>query len=166
MAENFPIDEFDQVAPAPGIRRARRSRGSATLEFFSYFTISAVVAGGALFGYQTFFGGSQINVSAVSDNNVASFDPIHVNETTVFDGVGQAGLASSVAHKLLDKGWNVVTADNAPVGTKADKTTIFINSATLQNAAKSMVSDLGNYTVQVSNQYLDPITIVLGADYK
>ncbi len=166
MAENFPQDEFDQVAPAVGSRRARRSGASKFFEFMAYFSISAVIAGGGLFGYQTFFGGSTIDVNALSDNGNANSDPIRINETTVFDGVGQDGLAGTVAHKLIDKGWNVVTAANVPAGLKADKTVIYINSDKLQDAAKTLVSDLGNYSVEVSTQYIDPITIVLGADYK
>lgn len=166
MAENFPQDEFDQVAKAPGIRRARRSGGSKFLEFVTYFSISAVIAGGGLFGYQTFFGGSSIDVNTLSDNGKVASDPIRINETTIYDGVGQVGLAGTVAHKLIDKGWNVVTAANVPSGLKADKTVIFINSDKLQDAAKKMAGDLGNYEIQVSTQYLDPITVVLGSDYK
>ena len=166
MAENFPQDEFDQVAKAPGIRRARRSGGSKFLEFVTYFSISAAIAGGGLFGYQTFFGGSSIDVNTLSDNGKVASDPIRINETTIYDGVGQVGLAGTVAHKLIDKGWNVVTAANVPSGLKADKTVIFINSDKLQDAAKKMAADLGNYEIQVSTQYLDPITVVLGSDYK
>jgi hypothetical protein len=71
-----------------------------------------------------------------------------------------------VAHKLIDKGWNVVTAANVPLGLKAEKTIIYINSDKLQDAAKTLVSDLGSYSIEVSSQYIDPITIVLGPDYK
>ena len=166
MAENFPQDEFDQVAPATGARRARRSGGSKFLEFVSYFTVSAIIAGGGLFGYQTFFGGSSIDVNALSDNGKTTTDSIRINETTIFDGVGQDGLAGTVAHKLIDKGWNVVTAANVPLGLKAEKTIIYINSDKLQDAANALVGDLGTYTIEVSNQYIDPITVVLGADYK
>jgi hypothetical protein len=166
MSENFPTDEFDQIAPAAGVRRKRRSGGSRFLEFLSIFSISAVVAGGGLFGYQTFFSGSSVDVSAISDNGKVVSDPIRINETTVFDGVGKDGLAGTVAHKLMDKGWNVVTASNLPDGVTADKTVIYINSDKLQDAAKKLVGDLGSYAIEVSNQYIDPITVVIGSDYK
>ena len=166
MSENFPTDEFDQIAPAAGVRRKRRSGGSRFLEFLSIFSISAVVAGGGLFGYQTFFSGSSVDVSAISDNGKVVSDPIRINETTVFDGVGKDGLAGTVAHKLMDKGWNVVTASNLPDGVIADKTVIYINSDKLQDAAKKLVGDLGSYAIEVSNQYIDPITVVIGSDYK
>lgn len=167
MDKNFPQDEFDAVAPAAGRRRARRSAGAKLGEFFAYFFVSALVFGGGLYGYQTFFGASSdINVNSLSDNGKANVDPIRINETTVIDGVGQGGLASSVAHKLLDKGWNVVTAEDLPAGTTAAKTIIYINSDQLQNAANTLTADLGSYQIQVSNQYLDPITVVLGSDYK
>ncbi len=166
MAKNFPQDEFDQIAPAVGARRARQSGFSKFLEFGTYFTVSAIVAGGALFGYQTFFVGSSIDVNALSDNAKPTTDVIRINETTILDGVGQDGLAGTVAHKLIDQGWNVVTAANLDAGLKAEKTVIYINSDALQDAAKTLVKDLGSYTVEVSNQYIDPITVVLGADYK
>jgi hypothetical protein len=89
-----------------------------------------------------------------------------VNETTVYDGAGKVGLAGTVARKLLDKGWNVVTAANNPLGVAATKTVIYINSASLNDAAKAMVSDLGNYSIEVSNHFIDPITVVLGSDYQ
>lgn len=165
MTENFPKDEFDLIPAAPGVRRAKRSGSAKALEFITYFGVSAVVAGGSLFGYQTFFGGSGFNLNSVSDNKTTS-DPIRINETTVFDGAGKEGLASSVAHKLIDKGWNVVTAANVPGGVAVGKTVIYINSNQLQNAAKTLAGDLGNYAIEVSNQYIDPITVVLGSDYK
>ena len=168
MAENFPPDEFDQVAPAPGRRRARRSAGKKFLEFVTYFSVSAILAGGGLFGYQTFLGGgtkldfSSLNTPAPKP----SVDPLRINETKVVDGVGQVGLAGTVARKLIDKGWNVVTAANSDTGVLATNTVIYINSAQLNDAAKALTGDLGNYAIEVSNQYIDPITVVLGADYK
>lgn len=166
MAKNFPEDEFDPVAPAPGVRRARQSGLSKFLEFTAYFAVSGIVAGGALFGFQSFFGGSGLNVGALTENNRVAVDAIRINETTILDGVGKTGLASSVAHKLLDKGWNVVTAANVQEGLKVEKTVIYINSNDLQDAAKTLVGDLGNYGIEVSNQYFDPITVVLGPDFK
>jgi hypothetical protein len=170
MTKNFPTDEIDSVPAGIGRRRARRSKGAAVLEFFTYLSVSAVLAGSALFGYQTFFGGgTKLDLSALSDNNTStqqSADPLRINETTVYDAVGQDGLASGVARKLLDKGWNVVTASDMPLGAKSDKTVVYINSQDLDAAAKALVADLGQYSIEVSNQYIDPIVVVLGADYK
>jgi hypothetical protein len=168
MAKNFPTDEFDQVAVAPGRRRAKRGAGSKFLEFVAYFSFSAVIFGGGLFGYQTFFGGgTQLDFNAFSDSGVKqNVDPIRINETKVIDAFGQDGLAGTVAHKLMDKGWNVVTAANAAAGVTAEKTVVYINSDQLSDAAKALVGDLGNYPIEVSNQYIDPITVVLGSDFK
>ena len=169
MTKNFPTDEIDSVPAGIGRRRAKRTKGAAVLEFFSYLSISAVVAGGALIGYQNFFGGgTKLDLNALSDNNTTqqATDPLRINETTVYDAVGQDGLASGVARKLLDKGWNVVTASDMPLGAKSDKTVVYINSQDLDAAAKALVADLGQYSIEVSNQYIDPIVVVLGADYK
>lgn len=169
MTKNFPSDEIDSVPAGIGRRRAKRSKGAAVLEFFAYMSISAVIAGGGLLGYQTFFGGgTKLDLNALSDNKTTqqASDPLRINETTVYDAANQAGLASGVARKLLDKGWNVVTASDMPLGVKADKTVVYINSKDLDAAAKALVSDLGQYPIEVSNQYIDPIVVVLGADYK
>ena len=169
MTKNFPSDEIDSVTAGIGSRRAKRSKGAAVLEVFAYLTISAVIAGGGLFGYQTFFGGgSKLDLNALSDNSNTqqAVDPLRINETTIYDAVGQDGLASGVAKKLLDKGWNVVTASDMPLGAKADKTVVYINSKDLDTAAKALVADLGQYSIEVSSQYIDPIVVVLGADYK
>ena len=157
------------MAPkVPGRRRARRGFGSRLLEFVAYFSVSAVVAGGGLFGYQTFFGGgTQLDLSGISDNvTKTNVDPLRINETKVIDGVGQIGLAGQVARKLIDKGWNVVTAANSPVGLPVASTVIYINSEQLNDAAKALIGDLGKYSVEISNQYIDPITVVIGSDYK
>ncbi len=170
MTKNFPSDEIDSVPAGIGRRRLPRSKGAAVGEFFAYLSISAVVAGAALFGYQTFFGGgTKLDLNALGDNSTATqpaTDPLRINETTVYDAVGKDGLASGVARKLLDKGWNVVTASDMPLGAKSDKTVVYINSKDLDAAAKALVSDLGQYSIEVSNQYIDPIVVVLGADYK
>lgn len=168
MTKNFPKDEFDAVEPSVGRRRAKRARGSSFLEFVSYFSIAAVIAGGGLFGYQSVFGGgTKLDLSGFNEPAAKpSVDPLRINETKVYDAVGQDGLASSVAHKLMDKGWNVVTAADLPDGLKFEKTIIYINSDQLNDAAKALIGDLGTYTIEVSNQYIDPITVVLGADYK
>ena len=107
-----------------------------------------------------------MDTSSLSDTGKTNVDPIRINETTVINGAGKAGLASEVAHKLLDKGWNVVTARKMALGASADKTVIYINSDQLQDAAKTLTGDLGSYSIEVSNQYLDPITVVLGSDFK
>lgn len=168
MTKNFPSDEIDAVAKAPGRRRAARSKFAGVRDFLAYFSFAAIVAGGGLFGYQTFFGGgTNLDFSATGDKtNTPVVDTLRVNETTIYDAVGKEQLASTVAHKLLDKGWNVVTAADMPLGLTSEKTVIYINSDSLQDAAKAMVSDLGNYSIEVSNQYLDPIVVVIGSDYK
>ena len=170
MTKNFPTDEIDSVPAGIGRRRMRRGKGAAVGEFFAYLSISALVAGGSLFGYQTFFGGgTKLDLNALSDNATTtqpSADPLRINETTVYDAASKDGLASGVARKLLDKGWNVVTASDMPLGVKSDKTVVYINSQDLDAAAKALLADLGQYSIEVSNQYIDPITVVLGSDYK
>ena len=114
-----------------------------------------------------FGGGTKLDFNSINTTpTTASVDPLRINETKVVDAVGQDGLAGTVARKLVEKGWNVVTASNSSTGLVAEKTVIYINSDQLNDAAKALTGDLGNYSIEVSNQYIDPITVVLGADYK
>jgi hypothetical protein len=71
-----------------------------------------------------------------------------------------------VAHKLLDAGWNVLTADNLAGNTVPERTQVLISSPQFEAASKSLLKTLGDYDVQVSVGYSDPITVILGADFK
>ena len=162
MAKKFPIDEFDQLAPHGGRHRIRRTATDRVSEFLRYMLAAAVVAGAGFFALTwadsvNIFSG---NVPAVTE----ATDPTKSNPITVLDATGEAGVAGKLAHRLLNLGWNVVTADNAP--DEADKTQVFVNASTLSPAAQILLDDLGNYPISVSTDYTDPITVVIGKDFK
>ena len=47
-----------------------------------------------------------------------------------------------------------------------DKTVVYVTSSSAQSAAQDLLRTLGSYSVVQANTYADPITIVLGNDYK
>jgi len=53
-----------------------------------------------------------------------------------------------------------------PVATVPETTIVYASNATAQSAAQSVLKTLGNYKVVVSATYADPVTIVLGSDFK
>ena len=43
---------------------------------------------------------------------------------------------------------------------------VYVTSSSAQSAAQDLLRTLGGYSVVQANTYADPITIVLGNDYK
>jgi hypothetical protein len=69
-----------------------------------------------------------------------------------------------VAHKVLDAGWTVVTADSLPK--KTGKTVIFYSNVDYKATAESLLAVVGKYPIKLDINYSDPITVVLGSDYQ
>ena len=136
MAKKFPIDEFDKLPPHGGRHRIRRNASVRVREFFGYMLAAAVIAFGWLL----------------------------LPCSTVVDATGEDGVAGTLAHRLLNKNWKVVAADNA--ANEADKTTVYINASTLTPAAEELLKALGKYPISVSADYSDPITVLIGKDFK
>jgi hypothetical protein len=89
---------------------------------------------------------------------------------TVLNGTETTNLANSAADYLVTKGW---TGAGLDVGARANatdqhiaKTVVYYTTATDEAAARELVKDLGTGTVLLSNAFPDPITVVLGSDYK
>ena len=162
MAKKFPNDEFDRVPPHGGRHRIRRTARVRVKEFFGYMVAAGLIAGVGFFAL-TWADSSNIfsgTVPTVAEQS----DPLKGNAVAVLDATGEDGVAGKLAHKLLDKGWNVVIADNAEE--KADKTEVFVNASTISPAAEELLKDLGKYPVSVSEAFAEPITVVIGKDFK
>jgi hypothetical protein len=162
MAKKFPIDEFDKLPPHGGRHRIRRTASVRVREFFGYMLAAAVIAS---VGFFALTWADSSNIFSGTVQTVAEpGDPLKANAITVLDATGEDGVAGTLAHKLLDKNWKVVAADNAV--SEADETTIFINASTLTPAAEELIKDLGKYPISVSAEYTDPITVLIGKDFK
>lgn len=166
MSQKFPTDEFDSVAPQGGRHRTRRTARDVVREFLRIMTASAVVGALAIVGLKIADGSVQINPADLIAPSSSSAPSVKGTAVTVIDGTSKTGLASKVAHSLLDAGWNVLTADNLNVSPEVATTTVFITSAEFEQASKTLLKTLGNYKVEVSGAYADAITVVLGLDYK
>ncbi len=165
MPKKFPIDEFDSVEPHGGRHRARRTKRDRARELFRVFVVAAVVAGVAFFSLRVIDQGVKFN-SGSTPTQVAFVDPMKQTGVTVLDSTSADGLASKVAHKLLDAGWNVLTSDNLSDGASHKTTIVYVSASTYQAAATSLLKTLGKFEVHVDASYADPITVVLGSDYK
>ena len=162
MAKKFPIDEFDKLPPHGGRHRIRRTAGVRVREFFGYTVAAALIAG---VGFFALTWADSSNIFSGTVQTVAEpGEPLKANAITVLDGTGADGVAGKLAQKLLNKNWKVVAADNA--ANEADETTVFINASTLTPAAEELLKDLGKYPIAVSPDYTDPITVLIGKDFK
>ena len=165
MPKKFPIDEFDSVEPHGGRHRARRTKRDRARELIRVFAVAAVVAGVAFISLRVIDQGVKFD-SGSTPTQSAIADPMKATGVTVLDSTQQDGLASKVAHKLLDAGWNELTADNLSDGSSHTTTIVYVSASTYEPAAKSLLGSLGKYSVQVDGKYADPITVVLGSDFK
>lgn len=167
MAQKFPIDEFDSATVHGGRHRARRTKRDRVREFLRVLVVATFVGLCGIVGLKIVDGSVVIDPSElVQASPSASTSSVKATGVTILDATGQDGLASKVAHKLLDAGWNVLTADNLASAQVPEKTQVLISSPQFETASKSLLKTLGEYEVQVSVGYSDPITVVLGADFK
>lgn len=166
MSQKFPTDEFDSVAPHGGRHRTRRTARDRVREFLRIMAASAAVGIVAIIGLKVADGSVQLNPADLIAPSTSTTTSVKSTGVTVLDGTTQAGLASKVAHSLLDAGWNVLTADNLGVTPEVPTTMVYISSADFEAASKTLLKTLGSYKVEVSGTYADPITVVLGADFK
>lgn len=174
MAKKFPEDEFD-AAPVHGGRHRRRRTNRDRFGEFVRVTAAAAILTAAGFYALTFVSNQAIFTGDTSsqqpDTGAVDFKGNGVG-LAVVDGSGRKGEASLAGNKLLDANWNVFSAadviDNLyqPVA-DVKKTQIVIQSEDLRSTANSVAQDLGGTAeIVVSATYPDPITVVLGADYK
>lgn len=187
MAQNFPKDAFDSVTDVGGRHRAKRTPASRLVSFGRYAAVTAVLSA-AIIGVLNFTSDSSVFNGSVSSNNNAQQQSYNSGGVgvTVIDTTETKGLATKVAQNLYNAGWNVLSAVNAyspgatqqtmpdpaggltpvPVATSAPKTVVYAVNATAQSAAQSLLKTLGNYQVVVAATYADPITVVIGSDYR
>lgn len=170
MADKFPTDEFDAAPVHGGRHRIRRTAKHRILEFLKIATFSALVAIVAWVGLK---GIDSLNF--FKDNSAVNTQPVvAVQEpiVVVLDGTEQTGFATKWATTLSNAGFNVATAaDYSPAtGGKVTKTVVYVRSTNDQfiagNIAKKLVLTSGTVAVQLSTEFTDAITVVLGTDLK
>jgi LytR cell envelope-related transcriptional attenuator len=194
MAKNFPPDEFDSVTGVGGRHRAKQTAVSRLVSFSRYAAVTLVLAGVGIVALNVASGSTAFTDAVSVSAGQAGFNANGM-AVTVIDATSRTGLAGKVAKRLYDAGWNVVTATNytllpklsavgatptptvtpipaasatpgAAAPTIGDKTVVYVTTASAQSAAQDLLRTLGTYSVVQANTYADPITIVLGNDYK
>jgi len=189
MAKDFPVDEFDSVTAIGGRHRAKRTFRSRLASLARYAAMTAVLAGVAVVALNITSAGSDLgNIAAPSGQGLSGFNANGLG-VTVIDATDKKGLASKVASSLFDDGWNVLSAVNlnlptpkgaatgsipAPTPTPAatgavdpsGTTVVYVTTNAAKSAANDVLKTIGTYKIVQSETYADPITIVLGNDFK
>lgn len=168
MAKAYEPDEFDSVPEHGGTHRARRTKTDRVVEFLAVMGVSALVAVGGYFGLKAFDAQSILPVSL--PNIVATDGPsanVKASPVSVFDATQTEGQASAAATILLNDGWNIAAATSVTPkdGVVPTETIVYIPSLDLAPAAKAVEKSLGGkYPIQVSSNFQDSVTVVLGSD--
>ena len=173
MAKDFPKDEFDSVTAVGGRHRAKRTVRSRFASFLRYAALTLAISGVAIVGLNFSSSSTQIGDILNGAGNQAA-GPAGFNAgglgVTVIDSTDKKGLATKVGQSLFDAGWNVVSAVNLNLlgvtATTDNTTVVYATTSSAETAAKDLLKTLGSYTVQLSGAYADPITVVIGSDYK
>jgi hypothetical protein len=206
MPKDFPADEFDSVTAPGGRHRAKRTLGNRLFSFGRYALVTVALAAAGITALNFTSGQSQFDLGGATVAQ-SQFKAGGLG-VTVIDATDKSGLASGVAHKLFEAGWNVISATNysilpkwsqlataltnggapapsialpsaasgaspsqSPTPTNTGpvigkNTVVYVSSQSAQSAAGDVLGLIGKYPVIQANTYQDPITIVLGSDYK
>lgn len=167
MAKKFPTDEFD-AAPAHGGRhRQLRTASTRIREFFKLFAISIVVAGVGYLGLQW------VQSANVFDGIISGPSPSSSTSgktaVKVFDGTQANEAGTEVAKALFLEGYEVGSAENLIDSEQAEviveKSTILITDEKYRSTANKISASTGIKLIELTADYPDPITVVVGADY-
>ena len=161
MAKKFPPDEFDSVEAQGGRHRIRRTGFDRFREFVRYMVISALVAGAGFAGL-TWLDNANIYNGEVP-NVAASTDPAKSYQVTVLDATGGDTAASKLGRSILDAGYTSVTADR--LGAES-KSTVYYSSGDFKATADAVAKIAGGLPTKLSDRFVDPVTVVLGKDFK
>ena len=168
MAKTYEPDEFDSVPEHGGTHRARRTKTDRVVEFLAVMGVSALVAVLGYFGLkavdaQSILPASLTNVVSTAGSKI----DIKKVAVSVFDATQTDGQASAAATVLLDAGFNIsaaaaVTPKDGKVPTE---TIIYIPNLDYAPAAKAVEKALGGtYPIQVSSDFQEAVTVLLGSD--
>ncbi|MEY4743046.1 MAG: hypothetical protein RIR34_385 [Actinomycetota bacterium] len=187
MAKDFPADEFDSVTAVGGRHRAKRTLRSRLASFARYAGVTLALSGAGIIALNATSNGSDLgNLAAPSSQGLSEFNANGLG-VTVIDATDKKGLASKVAVSLFDDGWNVLSAVNLNLPTPKDAaaqpvpaptpsatagidsskaTVVYVTTDAAKAAANDVLKTIGTYKIVQAATYADPITIVLGSDYK
>ncbi len=164
MAEKFPVDEFDSAPDHGGRHRALRTGKTRALEFVKLLIIATAVAGVGYVGLQL------AQSSTIFSGFIGQPSPSsQTTEVKVFDGTQANQAGTSVAKALFLEGFNVGDAENLIDSdgkeVVVEKSSILISDEKYRAEAKRIAVAVGLEQIELTADYPDPITVVIGSDY-
>lgn len=160
-------DEFDAVEGVGGKHLAPKRPLDYVLSFLTLTIVSAAIAGGGLLGLKL-WDASVIFTGSVADEDTTQTPLVPQVAMAIVDGTN-TGLASDISDTLKAVGWNIVSAVSLneidPNLSTSPTTLIFIQSEEDRAAAEMLLIRFPKATIEVSSQFVDPITVLIGTDY-
>ena len=170
MPNQTPRDEFDNVAPHGGRHRIRRTGADRVREWFLVLAATMVITGAGFYGFK--FAGDANIFTSFSPTETGTETQVKSQAgpgVTVIDASDKKQQATRVATELAAAGYNVLTARNldtlANPGSPTESV-VYVRSADDASKAKEIAGKLGGLKVVTAKAFGDPITVVLGADFK
>jgi hypothetical protein len=156
-------DEFDTVSGVGGKHLAPKRPLDYIVSFLTLTFLSAALAGGGILGLQLWDTGVILSgLVAQEESGVSDLD------LAIVDGTN-TGIGLSIGEQLQEQGWSVVSATNLadqdPGLEPAPTTLIFVTAQEYRGDALGLLDTFPGAIIQVSTQFLTPITVLIGTDF-
>jgi hypothetical protein len=158
-----PRDEFDAAIGVGGKHLAPKRPLDYVVSFLTLTVISALVAGGGVLGLRAW------DASLVFDVSFLEEEPaVPQLAIAIVDGTNSS-LGTDIRDELLELGWNVVStvslSELDPNLSTSPSTLIFLSSEEFRDEASGLLARFPGVPIEVSGQFADPITVLLGSDF-
>ena len=156
-------DEFDTVSGVGGKHLAPKRPLDYIVSFLTLTFLSAALAGGGILGLQLWDTGVILSgLVAQEESGISDLD------LAIVDGTN-TGIGPSIGGQLQEQGWSVVSAsslsDLDPALEPAPETLIFVTAEAYRQDAEALLETFPGAIMQVSTQFLTPITVLIGTDF-
>jgi hypothetical protein len=162
MPKSFQ-DEFDAATGVGGKHLAPKRALDYIVSFLTLTFLSAALAGGGILGLQLW------DTGVILSGLVAQDDRVPQLEVAIVDGTN-SGKALAIGDQLLEAGWNIVSAtslsDLDPALEPAASTLIFLSNEAYRSDAAGLLATFPGAPITVSDQFLTPVTVLIGTDYQ
>lgn len=162
-------DEFDAAEGIGGKHLAPKRPLDYIVSFLTLTVVSGLIAGGGLVGLRLWDASIIFTGSASTQDLVTDETPL-VPQTAVaiVDGTNTS-LAQAIGDTLRAVGWNIVSAVSLaeldPNLSTSPTTLIFITAEEHRATAELLLIRFPEATIQVSGDFADPVTVLIGTDY-
>lgn len=165
MQQSFQ-DDFDLATGVGGKHLAPKRPLDYIVSFMTLMIISAVLASGGLLGLRL-IDASVIFTGSVAESEQPSDPAVPQDALAIVDGTN-TDLAIQIGEGLEALGWNVVSkvslSEIDPSLPTSPTTLIFISDEGFRVSAEQLPDRFASAPIEVSDQFADPITILIGTD--